>query len=71
MTLQHGVIPAQDLTEGDRAMCQYVGDTPLDVFTIYTIADTITIGGEHYVMLGDGPEGPWARWRFVKVVGGQ
>jgi hypothetical protein len=71
MTLQHGIIPAQSLTEDDRVMCRYVGDTPLDVCTIYTVSSTITIGSEHYVTLDDAHEGPWARWRFEKVIGGQ
>jgi hypothetical protein len=71
MALTHTVIPAQSLNPGDRVMCRYAGDTPLDVFDIYTISETIDIGMEHYITLDDRHEGPWARWRFEKVIGGQ
>lgn len=61
----------QPLRVGDRVMCQYAGDTTLDVFEIYTVTDTIDIHHETYVSVDKGPDTPWARWRFVRVVGGQ
>ena len=69
--ITHGVLPAQPLQVDDRVMCRYAGDTALDVFEIYTITDTIEINGEMYVALDKGPDSPWARWRFEKVIGGQ
>ena len=69
--ITYGITPARPLEPGDRVMCRYAGDTALDVFTIYTVTDTIDINGEMYVGLDTGPDSPWARWWFIKVDGCQ
>jgi hypothetical protein len=70
VTGKSGVTPCTEVATGDRVMCRYVGDTPLDVFTVHTVEYVIEDASGTYLALED-IQGAWARWRFEKVIGGQ